>query len=260
MIRPPITRAVFIGAVPRNNPILEIGPYAKPVFTRPDYNVYYADLYTAEQILNDTTLFGVADNINVPDKIDIIINPTRRPTISTDLRFDYIFSSHNIEHVPDIVAHLQEMATVVTGPNAKYLLAIPDHQHCFDHWQTTSLFPQMIAAYQQQASRASAQSALEYLIFEAHNDSIRHWKGDHGESPYNLPIEDQLVEKIKTSIEKLTDPAFNYSNAHVWRFTPNSFVYNMEVLNKIGLIPWKVNSVFETEHGANEFFAILELS
>jgi hypothetical protein len=259
MIHEPIDRHNFCKDIPSNASLLEIGPYAKPMFRRPYHNVYYADMHSIEQIKENVGLYG-HDASTMPDTIDIVMNPATKPTFSTDLRFDYIFSSHNIEHIPDIIGHLKEMAAVASGSNTKYYLAIPDKRYCFDHYQTLTHFPKMIEAHHYGIVKPSFRSVLENTVFMTHNSPSDHWQGIHGDSTFDFPAPDSFIEKIKDGLTKANKVDTEYVDTHCWQFIPECFFYNMDVLHRLGMIPWKVQSVFSTATGSNEFYAILKLS
>ena len=256
----PITREQFIGIIPTDARLLEVGPYAKPQFSRPQYNVAYADLYTAEQIKNDVTKYGHTDSSVIPDKIDILINTEARPTFETNLKFDYIFSSHNIEHHPDIINHLKEMSHVASSTATKFFLAVPNKDYCFDHWQESSVFTEMIGAHRDGIIRHRYQKYLQSEIYRAHNDSALHWAGKFGDNPYNREISPEWIAQIREVMQRADKLDTEYVDTHAWCFTPASFVRNINLLHALELQPWRVLTVFDTGYGSNEFFAILELT
>lgn len=258
MISNPISRPQFFSVIPAGAKMLEIGPYAKPVFRRPEYDVYYADMYSIEEIRQNVSLFG-HDPGTMPDDIHIVMNPGNRPTFTTDLKFDFIFSSHNIEHIPDIIGHLQEIATVAASKDTKYFLAIPDKRYCFDHWQTLTHFPKMIQAHRDRVTNNTYQSVLENAVFKTHNDSMRHWRDDSDTNPYHVPAPDTFIDKIKQCMIEADKVDTQYVDTHNWTFIPSSFYYNIDILSRLDMIPWKIMAVFESAYGSNEFFAILEL-
>lgn len=259
MIVTPTSRPEFCALIPAGATMLEIGPYAKPVYRRPQHNVYYADMYSIEQIKQNVSLFGHTNINELPDTIHIVMDPAARPTFRSDLKVDYIFSSHNIEHIPDIINHLQEVATLAASRDTKYHLAIPDKRYCFDHWQALTHFPKMIHAYRNQAVKNTYQSVLENTVFMSHNESGIHWQGQHGDDPFVYPAPDSFIQKIRDCMTKADAVDTEYVDTHNWQFVPASFFYNIDILTKLDLIPWKINKVYETAHGSNEFFAILEL-
>lgn len=258
MILNPISRPEFCSLIPLGAKMLEIGPYAKPVYRRPEFDVYYADMYSIEQIRENVTLFG-HDGSAMPETIHIVMDPLARPTFTTDLKFDYIFSSHNIEHIPDPINHLQEMATVAASKNTLYLLAVPDKRYCFDHYQTLTYFTDMIAANRRQAKTNTFEAVLRNKVFMTHNDSPRHWNNDHDVNPYLFPTTDQFLEHVKKCITEAEPADTQYVDTHNWVHVPGSFYYNIDVLSRLDYIPWKILSVFETAQNSNEFYAILQL-
>lgn len=255
----PISRDTLHSFVSPTKKLLEIGPFAKPQFKSPHYDVMYADIMTAEQITTWVKKNGHYDLAQVPRKIDILIDPQARPSFDTNLKFGTIFSSHNIEHHPDIVNHLLEMASVAADSSTEFVLAIPDKRYCFDHFQDVSSYAGMIAAHLEGRRNNSYTSILQDRIFKAHNYSERHWQQDHDTNPWFEPITEVWINKIKDIIEDTKKVETEYVDTHAWRFTPFSFTKSIMVLNSLGLQPWKVHAIYDTAQGQNEFYAILRL-
>lgn len=259
----PIIRGQFLSIIPKAASILEIGPYCVPAFSRPEYNVFYADIVTAEQIReqfqNDKSPYGHTDLSRLPDKIDILISPEDRPTFKTDLKFDCIYSSHNIEHHPDLITHLREMASVAKDSSTKFFLAIPDKRYCFDYYQAPSLISEMIGAHWDGIRRQRYQTFLQTELFRTHNTPGEHWQNIHGENPYENEITDEYLTKVKDIMRQARELEHKYVDTHSWRFTPKSFAHNIELLYRLELQPWRPMAVFETNYGSNEFYAVLEL-
>jgi len=255
----PISREQFANTIPTSAKLLEVGPYAKPQFRRPDYNVTYADISSIEDIRANAHKYGQIDESLIPDQIDIIIAPEARPTFTTDLKFDCIFSSHNIEHQPDIVNHLKEMAAVAVGQETKFFLAVPDKRYCFDHFQAPSIVTEMIGAHWDGIRRNRYAKFLQTELYRAHNNPFQHWQNDNGPYPYEQDITPEWIAKVKDLMAQADKLKDQYVDTHAWQFTPNSFAHSVQTLYALGLQPWKVLAIFETQFGTNEFFAILEL-
>src|ERR1700722_11790090 len=92
---------------------LEIGPLCWPLLPKSEFNVKYVDHVSAaklKKIYKDDP--GVAlDRI---DKVDYpLAGRSLRNTVGGNKLFDYVVASHVIEHVPDMVGWLQDMASVL---------------------------------------------------------------------------------------------------------------------------------------------------
>jgi hypothetical protein len=258
MINYPITREQFYSMIPRRGTLLEIGPYASPTFRRPDYDVYYADVVTPAQIRSQCSAWGYIPD-GTPDHIDILIRPMSRPTFTTDLKFKSIFSSHNIEHHPDLINHLLEMAAVADGKDTEFFLAIPDKRYCFDHYQRESSCAEIIGAHVEDRRKHVKTSFIQTEVYKAHNDQQQHWDGNHGPDPWNHPLTPDRIAHLKDIIAKSAKMDNEYVDTHAWRFTMNSFLQCMEILSALDLQPWVVDRIYEPIYCMPEFYAVLKL-
>ena len=244
-------RAAFLKIVPPDIQLLEIGPYFNPSFTKGTHRVSYLDVCsTAELKARAITITGASPN-NVPE-IDFVWQGQRyREFISQT--FGAAYSSHNIEHQPCLVEHLLQVSSVLS-PNGAYYLAIPDKRYCFDHFIRESTIADVLDAYISGRSRHSAKSVIEHRFLTTHNDSSRHWAGDHEGVPYLS--DDGQVERLVSTVNELRRSS-SYIDTHAWQFTPDSFREIIDVLHTMKVIPFKMERVYPTLRNSNEFYAIL---
>ena len=254
MIKDSIDKRTFCNLIDPKASILEIGPYASPTFRRPFYNVSYADILTPDEIRAECGAHGYNKDL-APDHIDIMIDLNADPTIGTDLRFDAIFSSHTIEHQPDLIRHLNETANLTASQDSRYYLAIPDKHYCFDHFQFESTIAEVIGAHMEKRRRLLPSTLLQNELFVGHNFSGSHWNGDHGENPYPLVT----AEKILKHMERAKLLETQYIDSHAWKFYPANFIMIISLLYETKLQPWRVEAIYPTLQGANEFYAILKM-
>ena len=255
-----ISRGQFLNhANLQTKKILEIGPFANPVFRRPAYNVQYADILSADQLRlrAQDPVHGVDPN-NVPDRIDHIINSQGDQFIVTDEKFDIIFSSHNLEHQPNLIGHLCEMAALATNINCKYYLIVPDKRYCFDYYQRETTLADILDAYVNKNKQPNSLAGIEWSLYSAktHNHPVSHWQGKHGEDITQNITADRIHEAIEFG--KLCNTA--YQDIHCSRFTPESFISIISLLSESRLIPWKIEQISDTAPNSNEFYIILGLA
>lgn len=255
-----ISRGQFLNhANLQTKKILEIGPFANPVFRRPAYNVQYADILSADQLRlrAQDPVHGVDPN-NVPDRIDHIINSQGDQFIVTDEKFDIIFSSHNLEHQPNLIGHLCEMAALATNINCKYYLIVPDKRYCFDYYQRETTLADILDAYVNKNKKPNSLAGIEWSLYSAktHNHPVSHWQGKHGEDITQNITADRIHEAIEFG--KLCNTA--YQDIHCSRFTPDSFISIISLLSESRLIPWKIEQISDTAPNSNEFYIILGLA
>jgi hypothetical protein len=108
-------RRNFLQLVPADASILEIGPFNSPSFKRPESDVYYLDCIPTEKMLQRASEMTADENEMrekvlrgyVP-KIDYVWKNEKFSEL-INRKFPVIFSSHNIEHHPCLISHLQNL-------------------------------------------------------------------------------------------------------------------------------------------------------
>jgi SAM-dependent methyltransferase len=166
--------------------------------------------------------------------------------------FDLLFASHNLEHQPDLIGHLKQAAAALR-PGGAYMLILPDRRFCFDHFLPDLTLPRLLDAHLQGRTMHTAQSVIEHRAFTCHNDTLRHWHGDHGPEP------DGMDGRIDYALNELKAANGGYVDVHAWQFTPQSFESVMTTLNRLGWSPFRPLRVYDTAYGRNEFTAVLTL-
>jgi SAM-dependent methyltransferase len=242
---PMALRENLIGLIDDGRSVLEIGPFCSPLLRSP--NIAYLDVLDAAQLRARAVEIGI-DPAGCPAYIDYVggLDQVRR-------RFDAVISSHAIEHQPDLIHHLQQIERILAA-GGLFCLIIPDKRYCFDHYIAESTIADVIEAHREQRQRHSLASVIEHVALTTHNDSHRHWAGDHG--PAVPPDRAARVEKA------IRDHDFNpgrYIDVHAWYFTPDSFRTIIETLAGLGLIGLELAGVYDTARDRNEFCAVLRL-
>lgn len=235
----------FAKIIPSNAKSLEIGPFQNPMLIGD--NVKYFDIYTTEEIVSSLAIKHNRDASRTPN-IDYV-SPEADLSI-IDEKFEIVFSSHVIEHQPDLITHLHHIDRLLTQ-HGKYYTVIPDKRYCFDHYLTQSTIPEVIAAYYQKAVRHSFLNQLKASCFTTHSNPRKHFLGLH------KPLEQKLTpQNIEHSYSNYCTSQ-GYVDCHAWFFTPRSFKKIINQLNKLGYISFKVEKIYPTFPGKLEFYAIL---
>lgn len=238
-------RNAFVGLIDPSSRVLEIGPFAHPMLR--GANVDHLDVLPAEGLRDRARTLGM-DPGGVPE--------IRWVSAGGDLdcvteHYDAVVSSHAIEHQPDLVRHLQQVAGVL-NPGGRYYLLVPDHRYCFDHFLVPSTTAQVVGAHVEGRRVHTAASVIEHRALTTHNDPVRHWAGDHGDPA------DQRAQRITGALREISDAAGGYIDVHAWYFTPPSFRQIIDDLRECGLAGFSVQRMFPTRPNANEFWCILQ--
>lgn len=240
------TRVEFFKLVNSYSRVLEIGPFYNPSVK--GENVKYFDVLSGAGLRARAQAIGV-DPATCPG-IDFV-SPTGDLSI-VESEFDAIVSSHSIEHQPDLVRHLQNVARIISASGC-YFMAIPDKRYCFDHHIVESTIADVLDAYVNRRTRHSLASIVEHRALTTHNDASRHWRDDHGEDAGA-----SVANKVHAAVNEFLRDQQAYVDVHAWQFTPLSFARIAELLFQLKLIPFRVARIFHTLRNSNEFFVILE--
>jgi SAM-dependent methyltransferase len=242
------TRQNFLGLVPPSASVLEIGPFCNPCLVGD--HVRYFDVLDKAGLISRAESIGL-EHSRIPN-IDYV-SPTGDLSMVSE-RFDAVLSSHCIEHQPDLIRHLSDVARLLDG-NGLYFLLIPDKRYCFDHFIRESTIADAIDAHFSSRTRHTIKSVIEHWVLITHNDPVSHWRGEHG-----TPILNVEFQRLPDAIEELRSKPDSYIDVHAWRFTPESFRNIIEIIERLGFAPMHVLRIYQTPFGSNEFFAILQRS
>lgn len=255
---------------------LEIGPLHRPICPRETHKVRYIDVFTTDQLRAT-----YANDPHVPTEEIVEVDYVWKGEAYADLigeRFDYIVSSHNIEHTPCLVGFLRNLSGCL-NLNGKVFLAIPDKRYCFDHFKPESSLADVLDAFFLTRTRPLPRHHLGMELLVTHNDSRRHWLGDHGRpSHFELVLEEMesgsravegspqgptgqstcrtqtdLIERLGVYYERE-----EYRDAHVWALTPLCFAEIMEFLRQTNLVPLKLVALHPTARNSHECYAVLK--
>jgi hypothetical protein len=239
------TRPGFLQLIPQDNEILEIGPFCNPLLR--GENVSYFDVFDSAQLKVNAALHGLSDeacpHINY-------VSATGDLSV-VDRKFSFVFSSHCIEHQPDLISHLNGVLDIL-DQSGKYFLIIPDKRFCFDFFNPETTIIDVLAAYAEKRAIHSASSILRHRTMLTHNDPARHWNGDHTD-----PSSGQRTARTLNAINEIRQNSGVYIDVHAWAFTPTSFREIINSLNEMDLCDLEIEQIYPTVRGSLEFFAVL---
>ena len=229
--------------------ILEIGPLNAPLFWNTGLNVKFFDVLPADKLRDKAVSWGLKPE-GVPHRIDFI-SPTGKLDV-IDGKFSCVYSSHVIEHQPDLVRHFQKVERLLKVGGI-YVLAIIDKRYCFDHFNKESDVADVLTAYAEKRKFHTLDSLLAASC-RTHNNPVQHWHGDHGEREMiTRDIYDAVVEKYQKAVQE-----GQYLDVHAWRFTPHNLREILVNLLQGGFIQLKIREIYATEPETFTFFAVLE--
>lgn len=123
------------GAMAPESRILEIGPGAAPVFRRRDFpRLKVSDCCDTTELRRQLQSAYKLETLppDLFDDIDYVCADSRlAECVPAGERFELIFSSHNVEHQPDLLAHLRSLQALLDEDGA-VALVVPHKQRTFD--------------------------------------------------------------------------------------------------------------------------------
>ncbi len=219
--------------------ILEIGPGANPAFRRAEFPHLKLSDYcdTATLIEQMRTAYGRTDlTADQFDRIDYVCADGRLAAqVPPEQRFDLIYSSHNIEHQPDLLMHLRSVETLLK-PDGTAVMVVPHRARTFDVFrQLTTTGDVLVRHHWPQAACAAK------LAFDADSHSAMPPPGAaHRFGPQD-PLTLGHLQKAFTRLQDtMSGSAPLSADLHYHVFTPASLqilLLELYLLRQCSLIP-----------------------
>jgi SAM-dependent methyltransferase len=238
------SREAFAALVPPDADALEIGPYYSPLLRTP--RTWFFDVLTRSEMIARAAAEGF-DGSTAP-AVDFV-SPTGDLGI-VDMTFEYVFSSHAIEHQPDLIAHLQSVERLLR-PGGRYFAIVPDKRYCYDHFSAESDLADVVEAHVEKRTFHTLRSVLAESVLTTHNDCMRHWNGDHG--TYLEASAARLAEGLRDYAAR----AGSYLDVHAWYFTPDSLRAILAALRASEYVNLELERLYPTRKGTFEFWFVL---
>ena len=228
---------------------LEIGPSYNPIVPkRLGFRVDVLDHATQDGLQKKYRNEPGIDVDNI-EPVDFVSDGRRmRDVIGQVGLYDFIVSSHSIEHMPDVIGFLQECEALLK-PDGVIVLAVPDKRRCFDRYRPVSTLGQVVQAHLEGRTKHTYQSLFDHSANFCTIDGRSGWSKSDTAKP---TLRNTVHQAAKFAESALGDA---YVDSHGWQFTPSSFRLMMQDLADIGRISFREQSF----HGTDifEFFVVL---
>lgn len=230
--------------------ILEFGAFASPTFYPDDGTIFYADRLSSEEL---------KQTVSDPEKREAIVDVdfVVPPDFSADIgkTFDLIIANHVVEHVPDVVGWLNNIARALRD-NGHLFLSVPDKNYTFDIMRDPTLIRELLDNYVTHKSQPSIASIVDArynrrdIVFGSDV-----WQGKAHRAIARKPSIDvgKLIEEIRKRHE-LGD----YIDAHCNVFTEMSFSEVFTGMDKFGICNLRLVATQPVERPFNEFYALFQ--
>ena len=237
-------RNSFVALIPETADTLEIGPFCNPLLKGP--NAQFFDVLDRAGLESRARSIGIIDPVA---PLVTFVSPTGDLAV-VDKQFDYVLSSHCVEHQPYLIHHLQQVGRILR-PGGRYFLLVPDKRYCFDSLLAESNIAQVLEAHQERRKVHTFRSVIEHRALTTHNESGRHWAGDHGGA------EKTAASRVTQAINEFEASAGTYVDVHAWCFTPAGMEGIIEFFHDNGTVDLQLERMYPTRAPNNEFWMIL---
>lgn len=250
------TRENFIPLFEKKLNLLEIGPFTSPSFT--GEGVKYFDVLSQQELIKRANKLNLqADSVPYID----YTHKTGSLKIIKE-KFDVVYSSHCIEHQPNLIGHLNEVSEIL-NKEGYYALIIPNASYCFDANLPLSKISEVLNANAENRTVHTIGSVVEHEALTTHNDQLKHWEFEAklrraGLTGRNYQPLD--IDRLRNAIDVYDRKIGSYVDVHAWQFDPLVFSDICHCLIDLKIISFDKVYCNGPVYGRNEFTAILKKS
>ncbi len=231
---------------------LEIGPLHRVLVPRDQADVRYLDVQDRAGLVK--WYEEMDPDVVIEDIVEVdyfLIQPdgrtlTMAEAASEGAPFDWVVASHVIEHIPDLIGWLAELAELVAD-HGRVVLAVPDRRFTFDAYRPLTTVGQMIQAHLDGDTRPSARAVYDHYAGTVDYNHENLWRGER-------PFYDGPRFGAASAEEQLRRTRDGeYVDSHVWLFTPDTFLRQLRELRLSGRSEWFVDEIVPTPRDDIEF-------
>jgi SAM-dependent methyltransferase len=235
---------------------LEVGPLYAPMVTRDEADVRYVDIHFAPELRAD---YASHPGIPVDEIVEVdfaLIHEGEERSLAEAVAaaapFDWIIASHVIEHVPDVVGWLADLAEILAD-GGRVVLAVPDRRFSFDALRPPTTVGEMLRAHLARDTRPSARAVFDHFSSAVDVSAEDLWRGDVPTRACVIHGNAYAWERVQAAVATRA-----YVDCHVWLFTPGTFVDQLRTLGEIGLLDLTLADLTPAAVGELEFFVSLQ--
>jgi hypothetical protein len=235
---------------------LEIGPLAKPIVERSMGRILYSDHRSTEELRQKYAPHADKGALALNDivEIDLVVpENTSLPAVLGDRGpVDYVVASHVMEHIPDTIGWLNQIADCL-HEGGRLCLAVPDKRFTFDHHRDVTPTRELVQNHLLRPTVPTPAQVYDHVAKVTEVDAAAVWSGrpapatpmrDHGPAVALILAAGVARDGI-------------YHDVHCTVYTPASFAEVIGDTILLGLVPFAFAAIEATAPGGTEFFATL---
>jgi SAM-dependent methyltransferase len=240
--------------VRRDSKVLEFGPLSAPILAKRDgWNVFSIDNADRDGLVKRHEGIPFV-RLDLIEEVDFVwtggsllaaIPPEHHGT------FDVVIMSHVMEHFPDPLRILGEIAALLS-PDGHLSLAFPDKRHCFDAFRPVTRTSEWLEARMRGDRANTRQTLFDYFVHSVGMPGQIGWV-DTRIGVEKLDIMRSLEEFHATYYGP--NPPEGFMDCHAWVCTPASFALLVHECHALGASPLALLDITDSHLG--EFLAHL---
>ncbi|MAN97525.1 MAG: hypothetical protein CMN18_06815 [Roseovarius sp.] len=228
---------------------VEIGPFDRPLLTRPDWNVRYADVSSTSELrrLADNSPLRHADRVV---EVDYVLKGISLPQAISGASVRYIFGSHVYEHIADLLGFLRQLAAEM-GPGGAIIGAFPDRRYTYDIDRPRTTLGQFIDRDARSITQPDPHTVFDHFYHFKPVKAGQVWQHgvNHGVArQFSLAHARKMMDTARSS----------YVDVHCNILTDQEFVDLTETFPDLG-ISLRLQKMVETVRPMNEFHFCLKV-
>lgn len=241
---------------------LEIGPLASPRVRKSEGPIRYLDHAGAAELKqkyeSDLGMRGRLDEIV---DVDYVIGDkqTISDAVMADAPFDYVIACHVLEHIPDPIDWMDDIARILR-PGGVLSLVIPDKRYCFDINRSLTEISDLVDANLRHLRQPSFGQVYDFNANALLDlvDTPAVWRGD---VDYSATTRQGVGDPDRFALEacKQMQKSDAFVDVHCHVFTPDSFLGVFAKLAHLGLSRFEVADFTPTPFNTFEFYVSLRV-
>lgn len=238
-----------------SGPGLELGALDRPLVLQSEADVGYVDLTDTKSL---RAHYAEDPNVRGEDIVEVdftLLHEGQTRTLAEATngrgRYAWVAASHVVEHVPDLIAFLAEVAEVLVD-GGHLALVVPDSRYSFDALRPPTTVGEILLAHHHADRRPSLRAVFDHFSGAVSLTAAALWEGAQ-------PATDDHLHSPKMAWDNaLRWQAGEYIDCHAWLFTPAALVDQLRQLADQGLSDFTVAAISPTKTYEAEFFATLQ--
>ena len=236
---------------------LEIAPLFRPILAKSNGKVDYTDYLSTAELRERVK--SHPDSANLVD-VDFVWSPgARLSDCAKGREYDYVVSSHVLEHVPNPLSWL-EQTLEVCRPDAIIAMALPTRYNHIDFLRDNTSFSEWVGSYLEDRSIPTAQQVFDCLhfsrIFPASHPGRYYAREEVLAMPSGYTAEQALGFAHRAFSHQV------YTDVHCSVFTMESFRQLIQAAVDLGLLNVAIVDIHTAgradERDVNEFYVQLK--